>query len=153
MEPSLDRRGLVYRHRKLIAGSVIMFISLLLISSSPFIINQLIQVAAPAHSITVWISPVEEEFFLNLDFYGSEQDAQERGETLFSYGFRVEHSIHEQNRGFLINIPRNLLNMWVKIYFDEFAETHCNIHSIGIGHTVTSTLLDIEISILIVQPQ
>ena len=124
-----------------------MFILFLLIINSPAIISQLTFVQN--HSVTLRISPVEEEFFLNVDFYGSEQDAVEQENNLFGAGFRIEPSNQEQNRGFLSYISWDVLNMWVRIYFDDSSESPSKIHHIGIGQMVTSTLLGIEISILI----
>lgn len=151
METSLNKRSWVYRHKKLVASSGIMFISLLLISNSPFAINQLIQVVAPEYSITVTLSPVEEECSINLEFYNSEQEALVgEGTTSFGFGYRVDPSDQEQTKAFRHNIPRGQLNMWVKIYFDELSETHYILSSIGIGEPVTSTLLGIVISVSII---
>ncbi len=152
MEDSLDRREQGHRYRKLIAGSVIFFLSFLLIIVSPAIINQLYPVPSPdnppSHSITMWISPVDEEFFLNVIFYKSEQDVVEREDKLFGASFRVNPSDYEQTKCFLNNIHQNQFTMWVKIYFD-YSETPCVIHSISVGQMVISELLGTTIKILI----
>lgn len=140
---------MVYSHRKLIVGSIIVFISFLMINS-PAISNQINPLQA--HSMTLGISPVEEEFVLNVDFYYSEHDAIERENNWFGAGFRVEPSNHIQTKSMSCDIRKNQLFIWVKIYFDEISESPCNILQIGKGQIVTSTLLGIEISIII-EPQ
>lgn len=149
MEESLERKGLVRRHRKAIASSIILFVTLVMIANSPVVIDQLIEVVAPSHTMYIWISPIEEEVNLNVEIYNSEDNVGDPESRFHNYGFRVEPSDQEQRIGLQCQIPWNAASTVVKVYFDEFSESHYFIQTISIGETVTNTLLDIEIRIFI----
>ncbi|MDH4212923.1 MAG: hypothetical protein OEV85_03285 [Candidatus Thorarchaeota archaeon] len=130
-----SNRGWVDRHRKLVALIIIVLvgsglINLILPRVVPFLP---LPSENPSYSFTAWIAPEDQEFILHLDFYGSEQDAENKINRYFGYGIRVEPMDNERNDGYFYNLPENLLSAWVKIYFDEDTEEPRLIIDIRIG--------------------
>ena len=151
MEEVSVKKGRLYRNRKPIA-IVILIILVPLVSI--YAINTIILDNNPepyadiSHSLTIWITPEEEEFTLYVDFYGSEQDAY--SETNRYSG--VQLSVNPVNDGeyqiLLWTIPEDILKVWVKIYFDGAAEEPNIIGDIEMGKTTMFQLLGREISFL-----
>jgi hypothetical protein len=102
-----------------------------------------------SYSLTVWIAPLEEEFSMYLDFYISQQNAEEEVDNLQGIGFEVQPSDNEEHNFFLANLPENLLGFWVRICFDSHDNDLFVIFYVDTGQKTTTTLLGREISILI----
>ena len=148
MEDSLDKRGLIYRHRKQIALIVIMFIFVPLAISIPYQNDARDFEYDISYSLTVWILPLEEEFDLHLSFYISEQNAEEQVNSLVGILMGVQPLDDEEHTIYLINLPDHLLRVWVRICFDKHDDAPYIVLSTDIGQKKTSTLLNREISIL-----
>ncbi|MFW9842960.1 MAG: hypothetical protein ACFFEV_00090 [Candidatus Thorarchaeota archaeon] len=103
----------------------------------------------PSHNMTVWIQPDDEEFFLHLDFYGSEDDLYAKENRYCGYSIRVAPLDEERNDCHLYTIPENSLHVWVKIYFTDEIGDPFIVQRIEIGQRITTQLLGREISILI----
>ena len=149
MEESQESRGWFYNNRKVVAGLIIIIISFqvttifLQITNPPLPDN-----GVPNYSLTVWILPEEEEFYLHLDFYISEHYAADGIDRLSGYTIRVSPGDNEQNDAVLYGVPEGLSRVWVKIYFDEETQEPFIIHRLDLGQKITTTLLGRDISIL-----
>ncbi|MFW9807527.1 MAG: hypothetical protein ACFFFK_12430 [Candidatus Thorarchaeota archaeon] len=102
-----------------------------------------------SHSLTVWIAPLEEEFSMYLEFYTSQQDAEEEVDKLQGIVFEVQPSDDEEHNFYLINLSENLLGFWVRICFDSHDNEPFTILYVDLGQKTTTSLLGREISILI----
>ncbi len=151
MEDATSNRGFADRHKKLVALSFIVLVGFgLIYLVLPRVVSFLpLPAENPSYSFTVWIAPEEEEFWLHLDIYGSEYDAENMINRYSGHGIRVEPMDNERNDGFLYNVPENLLSVWVKIYFDEDTQEPNLIINIGIANRVTVVLEERQISMLI----
>lgn len=151
MEDVSSNRGFADRHKKLTGLIIVVLVGFGLVY---LVLPRVIPILPlssdnPTYSLTVWIAPEDAEFILHLDFYDSEQGAENMINRYSGYGIRVAPMDNERNDGVLHSIPENLLNVWVKIYFnDETQEPHLIIN-ISIGHRITVMLDEREISILI----
>ncbi|MFW9811201.1 MAG: hypothetical protein ACFFF9_02000 [Candidatus Thorarchaeota archaeon] len=102
-----------------------------------------------SHSLTVWISPLEEEFSMYLDFYRSQQNAEEQVDKLLGIVLKVQPSDDEEHHLYLINIQEDLLSFWVRICFDSHDSEPFTILNALIGQNATTSLLGREFSILV----
>ena len=157
MEESTSQTGFTNRHKKLIA------IVIVLIMGPPLAVNainnanriylennpELDPFYEPEYSLTVWIAPETEEFWLHLDFYGSEQDAYSKVNRFEGHGIRVEPLDDEENDSHLWAVPVDIVSVWVKIYFDQETEEPFIILRIDLHQQKNATLQGHEISILI----
>ncbi|MHA1614134.1 MAG: hypothetical protein ACTSYJ_04770 [Candidatus Thorarchaeota archaeon] len=149
MEESLDKRELIYRHRKQIALIVIMFIVVPLAISFPYLFDDGDSEYDISYTLIVWILPLEEEFNLHLSFYISEQNAEEQVNSLIGTSIEIQPLDDEEHTIYLINLPDHLLSVWVRICFGTHDDEPYIVLSTDIGQKKTSTLLNREISILV----
>jgi hypothetical protein len=158
LEEASAKRGWVHRNSKVITVVILLTIMPQIIVYTINIITQINLENNPEldpyyeaeYNLTVWIAPEEKEFILNLDIYGSEQDAYSKVNKYHSIGIRVEPFDNEKNDLHLFNVPKDRLSVWVKVYFNEDTEEPNIIVQIGMGSKITTHLLGREISILIV---
>ena len=148
MEDSLDKRGLIHRHRKQIALIVIMFIFVPLAISIPNLYDDRDFEYDISYSLTVWILPQEEEFNLHLSFYISEQNAEEQDNSLIETSIEIQLLDDEEHTIYLINLPDHLSRVWVRICFDKQDDEPYIVLTTDIGQKKTSMLLNRRISIL-----
>jgi hypothetical protein len=102
-----------------------------------------------SHSLTVWIAPLDEEFSMYLDFYRSQQNAEEQVDSLLGTKIEVQPSDDEEHNLFLINLSEELLGFWIRICFDSHDSEPFTILNALIGQKTTTSLLGREFSILI----
>jgi hypothetical protein len=153
MEETQAKGEWLHRNRKSVAMISIMFIVF------PFVIvvynitynisNNSETDYELSHSLTVWIAPLEEEFAMHLDFYSSQQNAEEQVDRLLGTAFEVQPSDDEEHNLFLINLPEDSLGFWVRICFDSHDNEPFTILNVDIGRKETTSLLGRQFSILI----
>ena len=149
MEEASAKRGWFHTNRKSIAVIVIIFIVVPSVIIIPNLINDNESEYELSYSLTVWILSLEEEFDLHLDFYSSQQDAEDRVNRLHGIIFEIQPLAPEEHSFPLINLPEGLLGMWVRICFDSYDGAPYVVFSSYIGQKTTTSLLGREISILI----
>lgn len=157
MEDSQDRRGWISRNRRPIAAIILLIVIPQLViyginlaywiymDANP----ELDPMYEPEFTLTVWITPEEEEFTLHLDIYPSEQDAYSMVNRYHGLGIRVEQFDDEQNDLHLYTVPVDSLYIWVKIYFNEDTQEPFIILRLDIIQRLTTSLLGREISLLL----
>ncbi|MGY5859611.1 MAG: hypothetical protein RTU63_09585 [Candidatus Thorarchaeota archaeon] len=157
MDESPSKKGFSDKHKKLIA------IFTVLIIGPPLVVNvinnanrmylennpELDPFYEPEYSLTIWIAPETEEFYLHLDFYGSEQDAYSKANRFEGHGIPVRPLDDEENNSHLWAVPVDIVSLWVKIYFNQETEEPFVILRIDFHQMKTTTLQGREISILI----
>lgn len=151
MEELPEKKGLVHKNRKPIAVIVFMVFVVPLAIIIPNLSNDSLSELEPSHILTVWILPEEEEFQLHFGFYVSEQYAEEQVNSLVETSIGIQSLDDDEHFLHLINIPENLLSVWVRLCFDTYDDAPYTVLRIDIGQTKTITLVGREISIL-VQP-
>ncbi len=149
MKETSAKRGWLHRNRKSIAVIVIMFIVVPSVIIIPNLINDNESEYELSYSLTVWILSLEEEYDLHLDFYRSQQDAENRVNRLQGIIFEIQPLAAEEHSLFLINLPEDLQGMWVRICLDSYDGAPYVVFSSNIGQKTTTSLLGREISILI----
>jgi hypothetical protein len=148
MEEMPTRGEWLRKNRKPLAVIVIMFI---LIPTSIVVYNYGSDGDTEyeiSYSVTIWIAPEEEEFAVHLEFYGTQQFAQEQVNKLQGIEFDVQSTDDEEHTFALINLPEGFSGFWVRIYFDSQDEPFTILNA-GIGFITTTSLLGREISIQI----
>ncbi len=149
MEDSEIKRELFYRDRKRITCIVIMIIVFQLVIIIPNLSYDSNSEYEISHSLTVWILPLEEEFWLHLNFYSSHQDAAEAVSSWAGVSMLVQPSADEEHTRNMTIMDENLLSVWMRIWFDDDYEETFTVLRIDFGQKKNTTLLDREISILI----
>ena len=104
-----------------------------------------------SHTLTVWITPGDEEFHLHLEFYGSEQDAHSETNRFVATAIGVQPLSAEEKQIALISIPEDLFIVWVKIYFNQETEEPNVILNLELGIKATTDLQGHEIGLLLEQ--
>jgi hypothetical protein len=157
MEDSQNQRGWISRNRRPIAAIILLIVIPQLtinvanlaywayMDANP----ELDPYYEPEYSLTVWITPEEEEFILHVDIYATEQDAYSMVNRYHGLGIRVEPTDDEQNDLHLYTVPEGRSNVWVKIYFNEATQEPFIIFRLDIEQQTTTTLLGREISLLL----
>ncbi len=149
-------RGWLHKNRRLIAVIILLLLIPPVTVYAINLIDRIILENNPEldptydweYSLTVWIAPEEEEFFLHVDFYDSEQDASSKVNRHEGIGIRVEPYENEENNLYLYAVPEDRLSLWVKIYFNEHTQEPNIIVRIDMGIKLTRHLLGREITIL-----
>lgn len=149
MEETSAKRGWFHTNRKSIAVIVIIFIVVSSVIIIPNLIDDNESEYELSYSLTVWILSLEEEFDLHLDFYSSQQEAEDRVNRLIGIIFGIQPLAPEEHSFPLINLPEGLLGMWVRICLDSYDGAPYVVFSSNIGQKTTTSLLGREISILI----
>ena len=149
MEETSAKRGWFHTNRKSIAVIVIIFIVVPSVIIIPNLINDNESEYELSYSLTVWILSLEEEYDLHLDFYSSQQDAEDRVNRLLGIIFEIQPLAAEEHSFPLINLPEGLLGMWVRICLNSHDGAPYVVFSSYIGQKTTTSLLGREISILI----
>jgi len=149
MEETSAKRGWFHTNRKSIAVIVIIFIVVPSVIIIPNLINDNEPEYELSYSLTVWILSLEEEFDLHLDFYSSQQDAEDRVNRLQGIICGISPLADEEHSFPLINLPEDLLGMWVRICLESYDGAPYVVFSSNIGQKTTTSLLGREISILI----
>ncbi|MGY5873467.1 MAG: hypothetical protein RTV72_14560 [Candidatus Thorarchaeota archaeon] len=144
-----ENRGRLYRHRKTIAGILIVFILL----QTPRLVGFFFpsppsQDPEITHTLTVWIPPDDEAFDLCIDFHISEQDAVEGINRERGISIVVEPSDDEETQMHLYDIQKEQTSFWLRIYFSDYSEDVFVILEIKLAQTKTTTLVGREMSIL-----
>ena len=101
------------------------------------------------YSITIWISPLDEEFTLNLDLYGTQQNAEEQVNRIQGLGVSIRPLSDEERTLYLSTIPKGFSGFWIRICFDSHDGEPFTVLNTSIGNKATTTLLGREISVLI----
>ena len=84
-----------------------------------------------------------------LDFYRSQQNAEEQADRLLGTVIEVQPSDDEEHNLFLINLSEELLGFWIRICFDSYDSEMFTILNALIGQKATTSLLGREFSILV----
>ena len=154
MEDATVTKGRLRKNRKPIAVAILLILIPLGTIVSINVMYDIIRSNEPdpysdiSHSVTIWITPEEEEFRLHVDFYGSEQDAYSKTNRYSGVHLTVEPLDDDEYTIYLWTIPEDLSRVWVKIYFDLVTEEPNIIGDIEIGKITTAQLLNREISFL-----
>ena len=101
-----------------------------------------------AYSVTVWILPLEEEFSVNLQFFGTRQNAEEQANWLQWLNFDVQPSSDEEHTFHLANLPEGFSGFWVRMFLSDDSDSFTILNA-DVGYKTTTSLLGHEISILI----
>jgi len=101
-----------------------------------------------SYSVTVWVLPLEEEFAIHLEFYGTQQNAEEQVNRLHGFIFAVQPTSNEEHTFYLTNLPEGFSGFWVRMYLSDDSDSFTIINA-DIGYNTTTSVLGREISILI----
>jgi hypothetical protein len=148
MEEIEERRRWVSRRRGPIAVCFI-FIVIFLIPFTPLFLLFPQPVYVTRYT-DVTIGSLDEEMFINFEFYNSDSDLVTGEGSMCGHGHRLDPSDTMQEFRFVIELLGNLECVWIKVYFDQPAGTPPSfIQRIGIDQRIYFTLLDIEVSMII----